>query len=230
MAHMFQTIFWNVFFIKYICICIQNVCSYVSSIIFDEPLIYLHKNKASFPTSIHSRYWTLLFQSILCLTKYPSACLSACVSVYYSVDPSLHAVHCCVITHACLPWSDIWWAPGHHQYMMTSSNGNIFRVTGPLFAGNSPVPGEFPVQMPVTRSFDIFFDLCLNKRLSKQRWGWWFERPSRPLWRHCNERCRSFNLDRTHLPYCRCVGYTIGVWTTGVSNCFDDTYECICIL
>ena len=37
-----------------------------------------------------------------------------------------------------------------------------------ICAGNSPVPGEFPAQRPVTRSFDIFFDLCLNKRLSKQ--------------------------------------------------------------
>ena len=48
-----------------------------------------------------------------------------------------------------------------HGYMMTSSNGNIFRVTGPLcreFTG----PGEFPAQRPVTRSFDVFFDLRLN--------------------------------------------------------------------
>ena len=37
---------------------------------------------------------------------------------------------------------------------------------------------------PVTRSFDVFFDLCLNIRLSKQSWGWWFETPSRILWRH----------------------------------------------
>ena len=55
-----------------------------------------------------------------------------------------------------------------------------------LCAGNSPVIGEFPAQRPVTRSFDVFFDLRLNKRLSKQSWGWWFETPSRPLWRHCN--------------------------------------------
>ena len=55
--------------------------------------------------------------------------------------------------------------------MMTSSNGNIFRVTGHC-AGNSPVPGEFPRQRPVTRSFDVFFDLRLNKRLSKQSRGW----------------------------------------------------------
>ena len=51
--------------------------------------------------------------------------------------------------------------------MMTSSNEKIFRVTG-HFAGNSPVPGEFPTQRPVTRSFDVYFDLRLNKRLSKQ--------------------------------------------------------------
>ena len=55
-----------------------------------------------------------------------------------------------------------------------------------ICAGNSPVPGEFPTQRPVTRSFDVFFDLCLNKRLSKQWWGWWFETLSRPLWRHRN--------------------------------------------
>ena len=42
--------------------------------------------------------------------------------------------------------------------MMTSSNGNIFRVTGPL-CGEFTGPGEFPAQRPVTRSFDVFFDL-----------------------------------------------------------------------
>ena len=63
---------------------------------------------------------------------------------------------------------------------MTSSNGNIFRVTGHLCE-------EFPAQRPVARSFDVFFDQWLNKRLRKQSWGWWFETLSRPLWRHCNE-------------------------------------------
>ena len=69
--------------------------------------------------------------------------------------------------------------------MMTSSNGNIFRVTGPL-CGEFTGPGEFPAQKPVTRSFDVNFDLRLNKRLSKQPWGWWFETLSWSLWRHCN--------------------------------------------
>ena len=55
-----------------------------------------------------------------------------------------------------------------------------------LCAGNSPITGEFPSQRPVTPSFDVFFNLCLNKRLSKQSWRWWFETPSFSLWRHCN--------------------------------------------
>ena len=55
-----------------------------------------------------------------------------------------------------------------------------------IYAGNSPVPGEFPAQRPVMRNLEIFFDLRLNKRLSKQSWGWWFEMLPRPLWRHSN--------------------------------------------
>ena len=55
-----------------------------------------------------------------------------------------------------------------------------------ISAGNSPVPGEIPEQRPLTRSFDVFFDLRLNKRLSEQSRGWWFETLSRPLWRHRN--------------------------------------------
>ena len=56
-----------------------------------------------------------------------------------------------------------------------------------ICAGNSPVIGEFPTQRPVTRNFDVFFDLHPNERLSKQSWGWWFETLSSPLWRHRNE-------------------------------------------
>ena len=41
-------------------------------------------------------------------------------------------------------------------------------------------------QRPVTRSFDVFFGLPLNRRLSKQWRGWWFETPLCPLWRHSN--------------------------------------------
>ena len=53
-------------------------------------------------------------------------------------------------------------------------------------AENSPVPGEFSAQRSVTRSFDVFFHLHLNKPSSKQSRGWWFETPSGSLWRQCN--------------------------------------------
>ena len=63
-----------------------------------------------------------------------------------------------------------------------------------ICAGNSPVSGELPPQRPVTRSFDVFFDLLLNKRLSKQSWRWWFETPCRSLWRHCNAQKQKIRL------------------------------------
>ena len=72
----------------------------------------------------------------------------------------------------------IWW---HHQM-------ETFSALLALCAGNSPVPDEFPAQRPVTWSFDVFFDLCLNKRSSKQSWGWWFQTPSCSLWCHCNDQ------------------------------------------
>ena len=69
-----------------------------------------------------------------------------------------------------------WW---RHQM-------EIFSTLLAICAENSPVPGEFPAQRPVTRNFDVFFDLRPNKRLNKQWWGWWFETISHPLWRHRN--------------------------------------------
>ena len=72
--------------------------------------------------------------------------------------------------------SNVWW---RHQM-------ETFSALLAICAGKSPVTGEFPAQRPVTRSFDVFFNLRLNKRLSKQSWGWWFETPTHPLWRHCN--------------------------------------------
>ena len=98
--------------------------------------------------------------------------------------------------------------PGYSYFMMTSSNGNIFRVTGPL-CGEFTGPGEFPTQRPVTRSFDVFFDLRPNKRLSKQWWGWWFETLSRPFWRHRNVTSRIFAYT------------TFGVWCLANNRYLD---------
>ena len=68
--------------------------------------------------------------------------------------------------------------------IMTSLNGNIFSVTGPL-CGNSSMTVELPSQRPATHNF-VFFGLRLNRRLSKQSIRRCFETSSRSLWRHCN--------------------------------------------
>ena len=72
-----------------------------------------------------------------------------------------------------------------HLFRCRSKKTSKLRVAG-LCEENSPEAGAFPAHRPVTRSFDVFFDMRLNKRLSKQPWGWWFETLSRPLWRHRN--------------------------------------------
>ena len=63
-----------------------------------------------------------------------------------------------------------------------------------LCKGNPPGTAWFSSQTPVTWSFDVFFDLRLDKRLNKQSRRLWFETPLCPLWRHCN-RFLSFSGD-----------------------------------
>ena len=59
----------------------------------------------------------------------------------------------------------------YDHFMMTSSNGNILRVTGHL-CGEFSGPGEFPAQRPVTRSFDVFFDLVwINEWVNNREAG-----------------------------------------------------------
>ena len=70
-----------------------------------------------------------------------------------------------------LNWS--WW---HHQM-------ETFSALLALCKGNPLVMDRFPSQRPVTRNFDVFFDLHLNK----QSRDWWFEEPLCSLWSHCNE-------------------------------------------
>ena len=56
-----------------------------------------------------------------------------------------------------------------------------------LCAGNSLVTGEFPSKGQWRGALVLSLICALNKRLSKQSLGWWFETPSRSLWRHCND-------------------------------------------
>ena len=102
---------------------------------------------------------------------------------------SIIAVALFLQTHTVFDIDLIWHRAKWQAYirvMMTSSNGNIFRVTGPLcgeFKGDQWIPRT---QKPVTRTHDAFLDLRLNKRLSKQTLAWKFETPSRSWWRQCN--------------------------------------------
>ena len=73
-----------------------------------------------------------------------------------------------------------------NQYTWWRHQMETFSALLAFSAGNSPVTIEFPSQRPVTRSFDIFFDLRLNQQLSKQWRRRRFETPSRSFWRHCN--------------------------------------------
>ena len=93
----------------------------------------------------------------------------------------------------------------------------IFSALLATCTGNSPATGEFPAQRPVTQNFNVSFDLLLNKRLSKQSWGWRFETPSRPLWRHCS----GFSILLQQHPESSNVGtvikfYTYFDWVNGL--------------
>ena len=115
-----------------------------------------------------SPIWPLLNGVTLCLWPHPSK------------SPGLNCALCIL-----LKWM--------YCFMKTSSNGT-FSASLAICEGKSPASGEFPAQMPVRRSFNVFFDLCLNKRWRKQSWGWIFEMLSRPLWRHCNVSCPNNRL------------------------------------
>ena len=126
----------------------------------------------------------------------------ACIDTFPIVSGCLRLEHMVYrpmfFSSACLCWQQSY--PGWRHQMET------FSALIALCAGNSPVTDEFPAQRPVTRSFVVFFDLSLNKRLSKQSGGWWFEMQSRPLWRHCNVKEVPYYHDDVikwkHFPRC----------------------------
>ena len=124
-------------------------------------------------------------------------------------------------------WSDqgekqyrgtFWFAHSWWRHQMEA-----FSALLALCAGNSPVPGEFPTQRPVTRSFDVFFDLRVNKRLSKQSWGWWFETPVSSLWRHGNVLCNT--LGTRGCKYFSCIIIAVPVsfqWWVSIASKYCD--------
>ena len=78
-------------------------------------------------------------------------------SAYLQTTGKMLCLHKFIVRKIRFLGNDTWWRP-----QMESFSALLV-----LCAGNLPLTGEFPSQKPVTGSFDIFFDLCLNKRLSK---------------------------------------------------------------
>ena len=120
--------------------------------------------------------WFISFLYILVLC-YPITCYTGPYQLVSSIGHTTPLwegrIWCAVLHTSCSTWR-------RHQM-------ETFSALLAICAGNSPVPGEFPTQRPVMRSFDVYFDLRPDKRLSKPSWGWWFETLSHSLWRRRNE-------------------------------------------
>ena len=121
-----------------------------------------------------NRHHRQLYRQLFAIIKFWVSYVVPCIS------PSEHENQCRPCKEVGHPgvhsgWR-VWW---RHQR-------ETFSALLAICAGNSLVTCEFPTQRPVTRSFVVTFDLRLNKRSSKQSWGWWFQTPSCPLWRQCH--------------------------------------------
>ena len=87
--------------------------------------------------------------------------------------------------------------PGRHQLFRLEKHSSSWQRGWCFIVGKERIYADglsmiFPTQRPVTLSFNASFDLRLNKRWSKQSWGWWFETPSRSLWRHRNDSSEAY--------------------------------------
>ena len=118
----------------------------------------------------------------------------------------------CLGLCCCQSWSCIfivcWWLRAM-WYMVYEVTDNIIRswwrhqmetfsALLVICAGNSPVTGEFHAHKGQWRGALMFSLICaLNKRLSKQSRGWWFETPSCSLWRHCNASSKDMHAHDT---------------------------------
>ena len=133
----------------------------------------------------------------------------------------IYSVACSCVP--CLPYLYYWLCNGTPNVSWWRHQMEAFSALLTLCAGNSPVTGEFPAQRPVTRSYDVFFDLRLNERLSKQSWGWWFETLSCSLWRHINctgshEAANSLKRKCRHFDEILITGCT--------GSCQNDNFQC----
>ena len=155
-----------------------NACSWRQSVVLKFPYVLFIAGNPSI-----SRIQTLIKENTKAPRHWP-LCGENC---HYADDkPHRHRglnIDVCQVKYI---FSTVWWGQKHKKTWWRHQMETSFALRA-ICAGNSPVPSEFPAQRPVTRSFDVFLDLRLNKRLSKLWWGRRFETPSSPLWRHCND-------------------------------------------
>ena len=156
------------------------VCEPVSSI---HSFIHCHRE---FPTKFnHSWYkrslkpsiWLHLYSCVSSITHMAQSSMTPHGIAYNTTLTNLEFTKGSLLDKLwgfCCEYS--WW---YHQR-------EIFSVLLALCEGNPSVTVGFPSQRPVTRSFDVFFDLPLNKQFNKQLRRWWFEMPSCSLWCYCN--------------------------------------------
>ena len=104
----------------------------------------------------------------------------------------------CWLYEICLDGRCFVWRRKHTRY--------IFRIAGHL-CGELTGHRWIPRIKANDAELWCFFDLRLNKRLSKQSWGWWFETPSRPLWRHSNGVIPPFCMPHHHVPHLSALGH-----------------------
>ena len=103
--------------------------------------------------------------------------------ISFSMSPFLATIHPKNSTQD--SWSIVFCVVWYRTISWWRNQMETFSALLALCEGNPPVSGEFPLQRPVTRSFHVFFDLRLNKRLSKQSRRQSFETPSWSLWHRC---------------------------------------------
>ena len=127
---------------------------------------------------------------IKCLPRCVIQCVTLTLSFILYVWCGFQSAYPMLGTFLCPEQRFSWW-----RYHMET-----FSALMTFCKGNTSVTGGFPSQRPVTRSFDVFFDLRRNKRLRKQWRRRWFETLLRSLWRHCNVKLVWFLIVGRKMP------------------------------
>ena len=139
---------------------------------------------ATNPTISLTRYWllTALSQIIIRALIVSSAKCRSSKIAYWELHRAavVHTVpprH----FHSYSPENKALWIAVDHDDVIRWKHFSRYSGLLALSVGNSPVTSELPSQRPLTRSIAVFFDLLLNKGLSKQWMRRWFQAPSHSL-------------------------------------------------